>query len=59
VRAEHLLEGVRDLQHTDVVAGSADDLQADRQPTGVNPAGTDAAGTRRTLTTYAERIQAR
>jgi hypothetical protein len=41
-----LFEGVRELQHAEVVAIASDDLQADRQRlrVAVNPAGTEIAG---------------
>jgi len=39
-----LLEGVRQLQHAEVVAIAADDLEADRQSFRREAAGTEAAG---------------
>ena len=40
----YLLECMSDLQHTEIVTVAADDLDADRQPSSVNPAGTEIAG---------------
>ena len=37
--AGRLLEGVRELQHAEIVAVAADDLQTDRQPVVGEPAG--------------------
>ena len=52
-----LLERVRELQHTPVVAMAPDDLQADRQPARVNPPGTEIAGLAMNVTYQHDRIQ--
>jgi hypothetical protein len=39
-----LFEGVRELQHAEVVAVASDDLPAQQQASGVKPAGTEIAG---------------
>ena len=52
-----LLERVSDLQHAPLVAMPADDLNADRKPGCVNPAGTEIAGLAMNVMYQHDRIQ--
>ena len=57
--AARRLERRRDLEQPPVLAVRRDELQPDRQPSGVVPAGTEIAGQPVTVMKYADRIQSR